>query len=553
MVTTCCVKGCKNRAGKNKVSFFRFPLRPESRRRAWISHVSRYDRSPKSDEKSTTGASSALGQREPSKFDRVCSEHFITGKPNNDPQHPDYFPTLKMRATRSSMTRRTLAKTAEARKTEEAQKRKEAANALLTMTKAVKLKGSLLKHKETQTSSDQGEPLTLTKAKLNHLEKEIEVLQKINFELRLQKQKYKDLLTRQMEYAANESKKRKVDEGGGAVATSGQAVKNSVFKDFSLKRVLRDDPRSKTISLHGSLTTATHKSADAVVLLERKPFDVFTIEKSLHNTRTVETLQNDIYSTHDAFSPGLTADLKATVICPATEKHISKYSEHEPFVVRETPELYRTVTEPCLAQSKFSIQWVYNILEKKTESDRIVVEDPDPHLGFVLLPDMKWDRKSVDQLYLVAIVHRHGIRSLRDLTTEHLPLLENIRAKGLAAINDKYGVPSHQMRVYLHYQPSYYHLHIHFTALRLDSPPGSDTLRAHLLDDVIDNIRCDCEFYRKKTMSYVVRDGDELYKWYKKAGYFDETSSTTIAAEDAIVAVEIVPAEKAPVVSTDLD
>ena len=78
-------------------------------------------------------------------------------------------------------------------------------------------------------------------------------------------------------------------------------------------------------------------------------------------------------------------------------------------------------------------QWVYNILEKKTEADRIVLEDPDPELGFVLLPDMKWDRKSIDQLYLVAIVHKHGIRSLRDLGSEHLPLLENIRTNGLVS------------------------------------------------------------------------------------------------------------------------
>lgn len=40
-------------------------------------------------------------------------------------------------------------------------------------------------------------------------------------------------------------------------------------------------------------------------------------------------------------------------------------------------------------------QWVYNILEKKAEADRIVYEDPDPEVGFVLLPDFKWDQKQV--------------------------------------------------------------------------------------------------------------------------------------------------------------
>ena len=87
------------------------------------------------------------------------------------------------------------------------------------------------------------------------------------------------------------------------------------------------------------------------------------------------------------------------------------------------------------------------------------------------------------------------------------------------------------MRVYLHYQPSYYHLHVHFTNLRLDSPPGSDVLRAHLLDDVIENIQGDPEFYQKTTISYVLRDGDELHKWYKDAGYFGTGSSETQIAD----------------------
>ena len=50
------------------------------------------------------------------------------------------------------------------------------------------------------------------------------------------------------------------------------------------------------------------------------------------------------------------SDCKATLICPATSKHIAKYSEHAAFIVRETPHLYRTVTQPCTEASKFSVQ-----------------------------------------------------------------------------------------------------------------------------------------------------------------------------------------------------
>jgi m7GpppX diphosphatase len=79
-------------------------------------------------------------------------------------------------------------------------------------------------------------------------------------------------------------------------------------------------------------------------------------------------------------------------------------------------------------------QWVYNILEHKQETDRIVFEDSDPETGFVLLPDLKWDGKTLNNLYLVAIVHKKGIKSLRDLTAQHIPLLEKVLSEGSVSL-----------------------------------------------------------------------------------------------------------------------
>lgn len=78
-------------------------------------------------------------------------------------------------------------------------------------------------------------------------------------------------------------------------------------------------------------------------------------------------------------------------------------------------------------------QWVYNILNKETEADRIIFEDTCPDSGFILLPDMKWDRKDMNALYLQALVHRRDILSIRDLDQSHLPLLKNILEKGLVS------------------------------------------------------------------------------------------------------------------------
>jgi len=54
--------------------------------------------------------------------------------------------------------------------------------------------------------------------------------------------------------------------------------------------------------------------------------------------------------------------------------------------------------------------------------------------GFMLVPDMKWDGKQLEDLYVVALVHDRSLHSIRDLTAEHIPLLENIQKKGLVCI-----------------------------------------------------------------------------------------------------------------------
>ncbi|KAJ8302032.1 hypothetical protein KUTeg_021019 [Tegillarca granosa] len=285
------------------------------------------------------------------------------------------------------------------------------------------------------------------------------------------------------------------------------------FKAFDFTEVLNEDAKQKFLFLHGK-----SENKDAVVLLEKTPFstDINTIKKILSSeTHLKETLKNDIYGTYEATIPAELNSVKATVIYPATEKHITKYKEQEMFVVYETEDLYNSVTLPHIESQKFSVQWVYNILDKKCESDRIVFEDcSSEDTGFILLPDMKWDRKDINSLYLQAIVHKHGIKSLRDLDQSHLPLLKNILKKSLEAVKEKFGVSKDKLRVYIHYLPSYYHLHVHITHVKLEAP-GFEADHAHLLSDVIENIELCSDYYKQRTLTYKVREQDELYKRLK--------------------------------------
>lgn len=96
----------------------------------------------------------------------------------------------------------------------------------------------------------------------------------------------------------------------------------------------------------------------------------------------------------------------------------------------------------------------------------------------------------LESLYCLAIVNDRSIRSLRDLTGSHLKLLRNIRYRGLfptldkhelalmlfvftssneslEAISQKFGADVSSLRVYVHYQPTYYHFHVHFTHVKM--------------------------------------------------------------------------------------
>lgn len=290
----------------------------------------------------------------------------------------------------------------------------------------------------------------------------------------------------------------------------------SSLQGFKLIRVLSENAQAKNIAVHGNFENS---DGDAVVILEKTPFSEDMLPQLLTSeTNLVKEFNNDIYSQYMCYPHSRFSTLKGTIIYPATAKHLDKFSEQNLHFVYETQEDYESITLPFIEEQSFSFQWVYNILERKAEVERVVFEDEDPVTGFVLLPDLKWDQKQLENMYLVAICHVHGIKSLRDLNRSHLPLLKNILTKGQEVIKEKYGFQSDQLRIYVHYQPSYYHFHVHFTYLNYDAP-GCGLGKAHLLQDVIDNIEnIDPDYYGKKTLACVFKANDKLFKRFKLAG-----------------------------------
>ncbi|KAI5624523.1 m7GpppX diphosphatase [Silurus asotus] len=290
----------------------------------------------------------------------------------------------------------------------------------------------------------------------------------------------------------------------------GPPAKKSV-SHFKLEGILRESAREKSIFVQGKLD-----EQEAIIILEKTPITQAVVPELLLSTQVLE-MKNDIYSTYHLQPPPNLNEIKTTMICPATDKHFKKYLRQEVFLVEETEEDYQSITRPYIITKGLSVEWVNNILEKKSEADRIIFDDPDPQFGFVLIPDFKWDQKQMDNLHLIAIVYPPDLKSLRDLTSYHLPLLMNIRKKGLNAIAKRYNIPASKLRMLLHYQPSYYHLHVHFIFLDYDAP-GCGAERAHLLSDVIQNLQLNSNYYRERTFTFPLLANDALLSKFKEAG-----------------------------------
>ncbi|KTW27326.1 hypothetical protein T552_02310 [Pneumocystis carinii B80] len=204
--------------------------------------------------------------------------------------------------------------------------------------------------------------------------------------------------------------------------------------------------------------------------------------------------KNDIYHLFLGGTPfydGKKPFFKVTLIHPASDIHIRKYSRQTKCRIEETPEIYELYVKPYVDTMRGSrIKWVYNILDHISETENVIYECTDEKNGFIILPDLKWDQKTVSTLYYVAIVHRRDISSLRDLKKEHIPLLLAIKQAALDVIPKKFQeISQDQLKFFIHYHPSYYHFHVHISHIDFDSGDGMDIGRAYLLEDIINQLQ----------------------------------------------------------------
>ena len=290
-----------------------------------------------------------------------------------------------------------------------------------------------------------------------------------------------------------------------------KAAAEALIPQYQLTKILNQDQNGRRIVLLGTI-----KNEKALLILERAAFpsESTKITSLVANlTDTANLGANDIYRWYMSNALSSTApNLKVNLIWPCTESHVRKYTAQQLRYVTETPDIYEAHITPWIENTQRApkrIEWIYNILDGITEQEDVVYrsesfgkftkDDKSDSEGFVLLPDLNWDRRSATGLHLLALVERRDLWSLRGLKKKHIMWLKHLReeiVKAAAQVatrlqkeaGEESTTDEDQFKCYVHYQPTYYHFHVHVVHVMLEAGGTQAVGKAFGLENLISQL-----------------------------------------------------------------
>jgi len=203
---------------------------------------------------------------------------------------------------------------------------------------------------------------------------------------------------------------------------------------------------------------------------------------SFANIRKIKTIMvNDSFTKYQAI-----AEVKGEYIVCNDITKLNKYSKR---IIKES---YDEYLEFLSKRDIEKDRWIYNIIDDIAEQDKILFRDDD----IIVIPTYLWDSQNIEKLHILCLPTNKNIRTIRDLTSEHIPLLQRMKDVTLETIEKIYGLKEENLKMFFHYDPSTYHLHIHFINTGY-TESWSSVEYSHDLDSVIFNLSIDSDYYKK--------------------------------------------------------
>lgn len=190
---------------------------------------------------------------------------------------------------------------------------------------------------------------------------------------------------------------------------------------------------------------------------------------------------NDIYSKYSSKINNLDGEL---IIC-------SNINKIDGFCKKVIEEEYSEYLDIISKRDWSKEQWVYNILDGISEQDKIIYRDEQ----IVISPNYTWNGNDLSLMYLLVFPIDKTLHSLRDLNSTHIDLLTHMKNKTLEIIKNTYGFNSDIIKMFLHYSPSTYHLHIHFVLIS-NTNVNSSVEYSYDLDSIINTLKVKSDYYQ---------------------------------------------------------
>jgi len=207
---------------------------------------------------------------------------------------------------------------------------------------------------------------------------------------------------------------------------------------------------------------------------------------SLDNIKKNELIfKNDIYEKYRA-----TAEVECElIIC----NDINLMPRFEKKIIRET---YQDYLKYIKYRDPKKDQWIYNIIDGTSEQELVLYRDE----LCIVIPTYVWDGVNIDKMHLLCLPTDITLRSIRSLTPEHIELLEHMKQTTLYIIKQKYDIDEHYVKMFFHYEPSTYHLHIHFVNVA-HHDARSSVEYSHELNNVIFNLSICPDYYQRAILN----------------------------------------------------
>lgn len=176
----------------------------------------------------------------------------------------------------------------------------------------------------------------------------------------------------------------------------------------------------------------------------------------------------------------------------------------EVIIIDETGQDYQNISLPYINSIlEKNTKWIDKLVFDKSEESIVLLRKE----SYVICKDIIWKEKSNDNFYILGIPTK-PIKTIRELTSNDLPLLEELRIKCIE-IAESYGIPYEKLYMYFHYHPSYYQLHLHAC---VTEHPALETkfLRNYHLDLIIEKIKLDSEYWKNATLRFELSTGSKL-------------------------------------------